>query len=48
MHLFEVIVSEVTWSKLGRDGQRGFESVCGQNLRRSLAMIPELGAPSSG
>jgi TRAP-type mannitol/chloroaromatic compound transport system substrate-binding protein len=41
-HLFEVVVSEATWSKLGSDGQRGFESVCKQNLRRSLAMIPDL------
>src|SRR5262245_2695560 len=41
-HLFEVVVSEATWSKLGSDGQRGFEAVCGQSLRRSLAMIPEL------
>jgi TRAP-type mannitol/chloroaromatic compound transport system substrate-binding protein len=41
-HLFELVVNEVTWSKLGSDGQRGFEAVCGQSLRRSLAMIPEL------
>ena len=42
MNLFELVVSEATWSKLGRDGQRGFEAVCGQSLHRSLAMIPDL------
>jgi TRAP-type mannitol/chloroaromatic compound transport system substrate-binding protein len=41
-HLFEVVINAATWSKLGNDGQRGFESVCRQNLRRSLAMIPDL------
>jgi hypothetical protein len=41
-HLFELVVSEATWSKLGSDGPRGFEAVCGQSLCRSLAMIPDL------
>ena len=41
-HLFELVVSEATWSKQGSDGQRGIEAAWGQSLRRSLAMIPEL------
>jgi len=33
---------ETTWTKLGSEGQRAFESVCKQNLRRSLPVIPDL------
>jgi TRAP-type mannitol/chloroaromatic compound transport system substrate-binding protein len=40
-HLFELLVSEQAWGRLGPGGQQGIEQACRQNLRRSLVRIPD-------
>jgi TRAP-type mannitol/chloroaromatic compound transport system substrate-binding protein len=42
VHLFELIVNEATWGRLGADAQRGFEQACRNNMERTLAAIPVL------
>src|SRR5262245_6566009 len=40
--LFELLINEGVWDRLGRDAQQGFEVACRHNLQRSLARISEL------